>query len=268
MEKVSYLNRWDLRQYYRDDFCFVDHNPPFTDLESVLIAIVIYLIAIRLSTWYMESLEKPYKLYWISLFHNFFIFALSVIMFLSISYHIINIINEDGLEAVTWDSKRKYRNHLVNFWEYIFYISKPYEFVDTFIMIFKKKKLNFLHVWHHCSTFFLVWVNMYDDMRIQWVCMVFNSLVHSFMYYYYLVSSFGYQPWWKRYLTQFQIAQFIITTIVNSTWVWAWYSGKNPVGSWRAFNSALFIIGSFLILFINFYIQSYKKPKQGSIKKE
>lgn len=32
---------------------------------------------------------------------------------------------------------------------YIFYLSKYYEFVDTFILVLRKKPVIFLHVYHH-----------------------------------------------------------------------------------------------------------------------
>lgn len=36
-----------------------------------------------------------------------------------------------------------------------------------------------------------------------------NSFIHVFMYSYYLLTALGYQPWYKKYLTQAQVIFFI-----------------------------------------------------------
>lgn len=53
------------------------------------------------------------------------------------------------------------------FWYYIFYLSKVYEFVDTWIQLLKKREPPFLHVWHHCTTFLLCWVMFTLETSIQ-----------------------------------------------------------------------------------------------------
>ena len=43
---------------------------------------------------------------------------------------------------------------------------------------------------------------------------MFNSLIHLIMYFYYFMAACGPQfqkyLWWKRYLTTFQIIQFVV----------------------------------------------------------
>jgi len=151
-----------------------------------------------------------------------------------------------------------FRTSKMMFWIYIFYLTKPYEFIDTFIMIFKKRELNFLHVWHHCTTFLLVWTTQVQEMNIQWISISANCFVHSFMYYYYFVSSFGVQVWWKRHLTLLQIIQFIITISLNCYWAYAYQMNYQCAGTLFGFYFGMSIIASFLVLFIQFYAQSYK----------
>jgi len=245
--------------YYSDNFNFNDLKPPLHSFETVCWMIASYLAAIRLTTWYMQNQEKPFKLKWISAIHNLFLFLISVVMLGGMLSNTWDLYHRGGSDAIMCDSKKQFRSSKMYFWVYIFYLTKPYEFIDTFIMIFKKRELNFLHVWHHCSTFMLVWVTQAQEMNIGWISISANCLVHTFMYYYYFVASLGHQVWWKKYLTQLQIWQFIVTTFFNCYWGYAYWKGYNCAGSIFAFWFGMFVIISFLVLFINFYIESYKK---------
>lgn len=251
---------YNLASLYSDDFNFNDFKPPVYDLTTVGLMIAGYLIAIRLTTWFMATQEKPFKMKEVTAIHNLFLFLISVTMLFGVLYNVFVIVSKDGLDAVLVDADRSHRAGKLLFWVYIFYLTKPYEFVDTFIMIFKKRELNFLHVWHHCTTFLLVWLMQAHEMQIQWISVSANCLVHSFMYYYYFVATLGIQPWWKRYLTLLQIFQFIITTTFNLYWGYAYLQGYNPSGTVFGFWFGMFIINSFLVLFINFYMKSYKNP--------
>jgi hypothetical protein len=43
-----------------------------------------------------------------------------------------------------------------------------------------------------------------------WVFVCFNSFIHTFMYFYYTLTCFGYQPKWKRLMTYMQLTQFFV----------------------------------------------------------
>lgn len=83
-----------------------------------------------------------------------------------------------------------------------------------------------------------------------------NSVVHSIMYTYYFLSTLGpaVQPylWWKRHLTKVQIVQFFIMIGHLSVPIWKNCGYPNSiVYAW------LGAVGAILLLFVNFYIQSY-----------
>ena len=52
---------------------------------------------------------------------------------------------------------------------------------------------------------------------------IMNSLIHTFMYYYYYKSSVGKTPTWSRFLTIGQISQMVIGTGLNIYWVYLYY---------------------------------------------
>lgn len=95
------------------------------------------------------------------------------------------------------------------------------------------------------------------------------------MYYYYYATAGGAKIWWKKYLTSMQIFQFVVDLFVvyfgtYSHFVTAYWPGLPAPGDCSgAESSAIFgcaLLSSYLVLFINFYIQTYKAPARGAKK--
>ncbi|MCO5560317.1 hypothetical protein L7F22_013929 [Adiantum nelumboides] len=63
----------------------------------------------------------------------------------------------------------------VFFWSYVFYLSKFYELLDTFIMILKRRPLTFLHVFHHAIVVFF-WLQYAQSLQI--IALLTITLVH------------------------------------------------------------------------------------------
>lgn len=77
-----------------------------------------------------------------------------------------------------------------------------------------------------------------------------NSFVHLVMYYYYLQQTLLIDVWWKKYLTQLQMVQFV--TMMSQ----AVYILYNRCPYPRAVTLLyLFYIFSLLILFMRFYFK-------------
>ena len=162
----------------------------------------------------------------------------------------------------------------------IYYINmffKVWEFIDTFLLALRKKPVAFLHSYHHAATLILTWNQMMEHSAPQWVPIVINLWVHVVMYYYYAMAALKIRVWWKKYLTTFQIAQFVIdVTIIAYAYVSFIASGFDRSVCYGTSTGAVVGLGiliSYLILFIRFYIQTYaskaKKPvSQPSEKKE
>jgi len=161
----------------------------------------------------------------------------------------------------------------LEFYYMINYYFKYLELIDTVFLAIKKKPLAFLHVFHHSATALLCYTQLNGRTSVSWVPIVLNLWVHVVMYYYYYATAAGRKIWWKKYLTTMQITQFVIDLIAVYFATYSYFAAK-PL--WKAAynlptmgscagteNAALFgcgLLTSYLFLFINFYIQTYKKP--------
>mmetsp|Transcript_16358 Transcript_16358/g.21494 ORF Transcript_16358/g.21494 Transcript_16358/m.21494 type:complete len:309 (-) Transcript_16358:1357-2283(-) len=107
----------------------------------------------------------------------------------------------------------------IEYFVWIHYLTKFLDWTDTFFMVFKKKfnQISFLHVFHH-ATIGVIWGFLLNEGVGSgtagfgaWM----NSLTHVIMYTHYLVTSFGINNPFKRYITRWQLFQFA-TCFVHS----------------------------------------------------
>lgn len=145
---------------------------------------------------------------------------------------------------------------------YIFYISKIYEFVDTFIMLVKGnvKQVSFLHVYHHATISFIWWmITRVAPGGDAYFSAALNSWVHVCMYSYYLLAIvIGKDSerrktylWWGRYLTQMQMFQFMLNLCQ------ALYCSKFSEYPRFLSNILLVYMGTLLALFGHFYYSKH-----------
>lgn len=145
---------------------------------------------------------------------------------------------------------------------HVFYLSKIYEFVDTFIMLVKGnlRQVSFLHVYHHVTVSMIMWLITYAAPGGDaYYSVVLNSFVHVVMYTYYgLSSAIGPVPsvrkrwlWWGSYLTRFQMAQFV-SMMLHSCYLLA-------TGTYVAFIAKVQLgyMVTLLALFANFYVRKH-----------
>lgn len=145
---------------------------------------------------------------------------------------------------------------------WVYYYSKLSEFADTIFFVLRKKKsqISWLHLYHHSLTPFEAWV------LVKFIAgghgtfsNIVNNLVHVIMYSYYMVAAMGPKYykylWWKKHLTHLQLAQFFLVLFHSiSALVY-------DCGYPRIIAACLILHSSiFIVLFMNFYIQAYKKP--------
>ncbi|EEC12340.1 elongation of very long chain fatty acids protein AAEL008004 [Ixodes scapularis] len=135
------------------------------------------------------------------------------------------------------------------------------DFLDTIFFVLRKKDshVSFLHVIHHVLVVFNGWFGLaYGADGQVALGLALNSFVHVVMYSYYFLSLLGPSArpylWWKRYLTQFQLVQFVIMFIHCMIPVIK-ECNYPKTHSLITIPQALFFFG----LFIRFYFKSYSR---------
>jgi len=231
---------------------------------------LLYLFTVVLLKWFMQS-RAPFQLRELSLVYNAFLVFLSVTM-------LVSMILFASLRAMKYQSifygifcsadDAKPMKGPFGFTIYVFYLSKFIETTDTFILILKKKPVIFLHIYHHVMMLHVPWTWLWGQwIAASWWCVVVNSLIHTFMYSYYLLSLLDKDIWWKRYLTKGQIVQFWSGFLIVCYWFWVREEygclGSWGVAMWSHCHNLL-IIG----LFFWFYHQSYSSPRARTSKKD
>jgi hypothetical protein len=95
-------------------------------------------------------------------------------------------------------------------WAFVFYISKYYEFVDTWILVLKGKPPSFLQVYHHTGIAFCMWIGVLSQSSWLKAVVLLNSVIHALMYTYFFIKTVRPKTEIKqaKYLTKMQIGQF------------------------------------------------------------
>jgi len=257
----SLLQLWESTKSFKFEYGVT----AFSDWKYPVFGVIAYIIVVFAGPVLMKN-RKPIKPKWFAILHNMFLSILSLFMVGGTLYEMTRIFfieNSYGPNPASFmcDPNRYTAEGRMNFWTYVFYLSKFYEFIDTVIHILAKHKVIFLHWYHHVVTLLLVWLGLCDHNSMQWMAVVTNGSVHIVMYFYYGLTSAGIRPSWKKFVTQIQIYQFIIDLLVPQTWIMLKLSGYPCSGTVELFVLGETIILSFLILFIKFYNEAYK-PKQ------
>ena len=195
-----------------------------------------------------------------NIYFNFIVFLHNVVLTIFSGYIFYNscmIMNDiKFLENFNFSSNLLMVRDDYYYITYLFYLSKYYEFVDTWILYLKNKKPSFLQIYHHIGAV----INMRNIYicRIEggWVFVTFNSFVHTIMYIYYALSTLKIYLPFKRIITTIQILQFVIGLGLSGLYL------KYNNSSQENYNVQMFIniyLCGLIILFLHFANKSYKK---------
>ncbi|KAH7883587.1 GNS1/SUR4 membrane protein [Phlebopus sp. FC_14] len=214
--------------------------------------------------------RPPQQLNTLFRIHNAFLSGGSLLLLALMVEEVTSIWHKSGIYDTicangSWTPK-------LEFYYMINYYFKYIELLDTVFLALKKKPLAFLHVFHHSATALLCFTQLNGKTSVSWVVISLNLGVHVIMYYYYYATAGGAKVWWKKYLTTMQIVQFIIDLFVvyfgtYQRFAYSHWQHLPHVGDCAGTETAALmgcgLLSSYLVLFINFYIQTYKKPVKG-----
>ncbi|KAG8741006.1 hypothetical protein FRC10_003465 [Ceratobasidium sp. 414] len=217
---------------------------PLSTVPVVVACLVGYLTTIFSLRELMRGRE-PMKLTTPFQIHNIYLTAGSGLLLVLMVEEVLPILWKTGLFSAmcadeSWTSRLEFY-YMINY--YIKYV----ELADTVFLVLKKKPLAFLHVFHHAATALLCFTQLG-----------------------------GHTSVWKKYLTTMQITQFIIDLVAVYFASYSYFSATywphlpsfgTCSGTEGAAIFGCVLLTSYLLLFIDFYIRTYKAAPASRGKK-
>nr|XP_027197592.1 elongation of very long chain fatty acids protein 7-like isoform X2 [Dermatophagoides pteronyssinus] len=132
-----------------------------------------------------------------------------------------------GIDIKIWDFQRTEqidhspRTMHICLLSYLYLISKYMDLAETIFFVLRKKfnQITSLHVYHHAIVPILVhmFIKVSPAGGPGAMFPLLNSFIHTIMYIYYTLSALGLRryTWWKKYVTQLQLTQFVIFGIIQ-----------------------------------------------------
>ncbi|KAI9745915.1 MAG: hypothetical protein M1818_000596 [Claussenomyces sp. TS43310] len=248
-----------------DRFDFVPSQTPVSTLTETFSLIVLYYAIVLGGREWMRD-RKPYRLNGLFMAHNLILTVISGSLLTLFAGELVPTLWQDGLYenicgASGWTRPLVTLYYVVELFDHV-------ELIDTVFLFLKKKRLTFLHCYHHPATALLCFNQLVGHTSVSWVPITLNLFVHVVMYWYYFQSARGVKIWWKEWITRLPIAQFVVDLgfIYFASWDYfasTYYPSLPHVGTcagepFAAITGCL-ILSSYLVLFIGFYLTTYKK---------
>jgi len=241
----------------------------FAPLVPVVAVTVVYLVGVFTLPSLLRNREA-YSPRILKALHNGALSLGSLVLLLLIVESLLPLLSTGLWNSMCFGDDYPHRKRLLVLY-YINFLFKFYELFDTLFLILAKKKVDVLQWYHHAATLWVCYAQLVGRSTTQWVIITLNLIVHVLMYYYFFQTSIGGKVWWKKYLTLLQIVQFVFGIacglFVNGHIVAGWLipghrgcPGCSPGASFVG----LSVLASYLILFVLFYRNTYKKhPKKS-----
>jgi len=147
------------------------------------------------------------------LLHNFALCIFSGWVTLNTWPLLVGYIQENGYQKLFVDPQfwEKFE-----YWAIVFYVSKYYEFIDSWILVLKGDNPSYLQVYHHFGVVVAMWLACKNHCNWLVFMVVLNSFIHTLMYFYYCFSTQGYKSPLAKYLTNMQLLQFVTGILASS----------------------------------------------------
>eukprot|EP00522_Entomoneis_paludosa_P009680 CAMPEP_0172448440 /NCGR_PEP_ID=MMETSP1065-20121228/7464_1 /TAXON_ID=265537 /ORGANISM="Amphiprora paludosa, Strain CCMP125" /LENGTH=296 /DNA_ID=CAMNT_0013199941 /DNA_START=24 /DNA_END=914 /DNA_ORIENTATION=+ len=162
------------------------------------------------------------------------------------------------------DPQVNYGSGSTGLWVQMFILSKFPELIDTFFIVIHKKKLIFLHWYHHVTVLLYCWHSYVTKSPPGIFFVVMNYTVHAMMYFYYFLMAAKLKPKWLQaaYITAAQISQMVVGVAVTLSGFY-YYKTDASCQIEADNNTAAFVMyGSYLFLFLQFFVGRYSpSPK-------
>ena len=135
----------------------------------------------------------------------------------------------------------------------MFYLSKYYEYADTYLIYLQKKTPIFLQKYHHVGAV-IVWHFCYVyKVDCIWIATWVNALVHTVMYSYYAASvlNLRFVRNYKKYITGLQITQLVLANVISPIMYYP------PVETW--FNYGIIMgFNAYILVLVYLFVGVFK----------
>nr|WPW53318.1 elongation of very long chain fatty acids protein 6-like G protein [Hemicentrotus pulcherrimus] len=167
--------------------------------------------------------------------------------------------------------KASFYNGRIGMWAWLFPMSKVVELGDTFFIVLRKRKLIFIHWYHHIFTLIYSWYSHRDYISTGRFFATLNFGVHAAMYAYYALSAAKVTKIPQKLkvgITLIQLSQFFISIAVTVHTIIQLVNGNecDTHGTNIAWSVVLYL--SFLYFFMKFFYEAYVKPIGAKKRKE
>ncbi|NXO38020.1 ELOV6 protein, partial [Locustella ochotensis] len=162
-------------------------------------------------------------------------------------------------------SKSFYVHPVSKLWIYLFAVSKIVEMGDTLFIVLRKKKLIFVHWYHHLLAMMIAWYGYKNTtIGMGWNAAL-NLVIHSVTYLYYTVTAMGIRVPRSiaMLITTAQMVQMTGFVVINFS-ILLWWDEKLCPISWPMFFITLGLYTTLLALFCNFFVKTYLSNTQKS----
>jgi len=205
---------------------------------------------------------------------NLFLSIASLIMFIGIAPYCLKYILENGfLKFLCLPDGYLYKGPQM-FWVYCFCMSKFVELIDTFFLVVRKRRVDFLHYYHHTTVLLYTWFAMIIlPGGVGYVYGVVNTAVHTLMYFYYYLACYS-KPSWGVIVTTLQLSQMVVGVVISVSWTVVFFTSGYCTCSvpYTFIFCSVGLYGSYFYLFLKFYINKYsptnKTPNTRTPKKD
>uniref|UniRef100_A0A7E4V7Z4 Elongation of very long chain fatty acids protein n=1 Tax=Panagrellus redivivus TaxID=6233 RepID=A0A7E4V7Z4_PANRE len=218
---------------------------------------VLYVVVVFGTKFFMRN-RQPFNLFIPLNLWNAFLAIFSIVGTIKLTPEFYNSVTSSFQDSYCHVSSFTSGNN--GYWVWLFILSKMIELTDTVFLVLRKRPLMFLHWYHHILTLVYAFYSYPSSPGFNRWGIYLNFFVHAFMYSYYFLRSMKIKVpgTVALFITTIQILQFVISVaILVHLGILIYVQKVNCDVSDNIFYLASFMDITYLILFINFFLQSY-----------
>lgn len=237
--------------------------------EIPIFAVAVYLMMVFQMPKLLEK-RQPFKLRGAIALWNGALSLFSILGSIHLTPHLIKYAWKNGVhESICAHPGDWYRQGAPAFWMTLFIFSKIPELVDTLFLVLQKKKVIFLHWFHHTTVLLYCWHAFHNSVGPGIWFASMNYGVHSVMYAYYCAMALRYRKFASSLAPAITILQ--ITQMVVGTGVTAYSAAVHSSGGECSVDPANYKMGlmmymSYFSLFCMLFYAKYLSPEAKSAK--